>query len=602
MPPQAAQNKEENNMKLHRKHTLWLLTLLLSLVLLPAFSTGALAAEGTYVTAYTDASGTHHIYSGGQTKLDGFALGDVILKGTTVVNDGYGWFLNKDVWSDYDSGAGPECGGFKNLLTNGRSYTFAFDAKIIYYHDFEGQNKADVLVASEVVNLAGAEISGSPFTYDGSAFFPTVTAGGTALTKGEAFVVGSGDDSRTNAGSYATTIYARNNDANYDTSAVNGANCKYYGSKAFEWSISKATITPTVTMADWTYGEKENDPSVTGNTGSGAVTYEYKVSGENDDTYTTAKPSVAGTYTVRATVAETANYYGDTATADFTIAPRAEEEAPKFTSHRMVLTSEIGLQFRVAFPDSFDAEGCYVNFVVSDGRNFDVQYEDAQSVPGSTTDKYFNCPLNALELADTVTATLHYGAGQEKTNTYSAMTYFNAARGLNTPVLTNLVSSLQDLGHYIGAAEWTDNNTPHAAIAAMSTPSVDTATAGVSEKDVTCDNGNLAEVKVSLTLAENTVINLYVKPAAGVTITNYKGTKTIDEETYYLIQSDKFGPKLLGTDQNIIVETSAGETTVSVSAMAYVNKGLSAESTMTPAQKTALAAFYNYFVAAYAYE
>lgn len=83
--------------------------------------------------------------------------------------------------------------------------------------------------------------------------------------------------------------------------------------------VNKANITPSVTMDGWTYGDTPNDPIVSGNTGEGDVTYEYKVSTADDSTYTNTKPSDAGTYTVRATVDATANYNGGSATTDFTI-------------------------------------------------------------------------------------------------------------------------------------------------------------------------------------------------------------------------------------------------------------------------------------------
>lgn len=83
--------------------------------------------------------------------------------------------------------------------------------------------------------------------------------------------------------------------------------------------IAKANISPTVSMANWTYGGTASTPSVSGNSGNGTVTYHYKVSTAADSTYTTTKPSAAGTYTVRASVAATTNYNAGTATKNFTI-------------------------------------------------------------------------------------------------------------------------------------------------------------------------------------------------------------------------------------------------------------------------------------------
>ncbi|MBP5467160.1 MAG: hypothetical protein J6Y43_06340, partial [Clostridia bacterium] len=74
----------------------------------------------------------------------------------------------------------------------------------------------------------------------------------------------------------------------------------------------------SVNMPSWVYGETPSDPSV--NLPFDApIIYEYKLIDADDSTYTTEKPSAEGRYTVRATLEETDNYYGATATADFTV-------------------------------------------------------------------------------------------------------------------------------------------------------------------------------------------------------------------------------------------------------------------------------------------
>ena len=85
-----------------------------------------------------------------------------------------------------------------------------------------------------------------------------------------------------------------------------------------------SAITPTVSIKGWNYGAYDaetNAPSVTGNTGNGAVTYDYKVKGAADISYSADVPTEAGNYTVRATIAAAGHYLGNTATTDFTITP-----------------------------------------------------------------------------------------------------------------------------------------------------------------------------------------------------------------------------------------------------------------------------------------
>ena len=73
----------------------------------------------------------------------------------------------------------------------------------------------------------------------------------------------------------------------------------------------------------WKAGEKGFDPVINGLPSQyGTPAIEYKVKGADDNTYTTAKPTAAGEYTVRANFSATDNYNAFSATADFTIASK----------------------------------------------------------------------------------------------------------------------------------------------------------------------------------------------------------------------------------------------------------------------------------------
>jgi hypothetical protein len=117
--------------------------------------------------------------------------------------------------------------------------------------------------------------------------------------------------------------YTNNTNAGTATVTVTGAGLYAGTSMSATFTISKADITPTVSINNWTYGETASDPIVSGNPGNGAVTCQYKVRDADDSTYSETVPNDAGKYTVRATVAETDNYLGATATADFTIAKKS---------------------------------------------------------------------------------------------------------------------------------------------------------------------------------------------------------------------------------------------------------------------------------------
>lgn len=116
----------------------------------------------------------------------------------------------------------------------------------------------------------------------------------------------------TAAGSAYYVWYYVKGDSNHNDTAIS--------TSAVNVTIAKASISPTVSMAGWTYGGTATSPSVSGNPGSGSVTYSYKLTSDPDTSYSSTKPSNAGSYTVRAVIAETSNYLGATCTNTFTIA------------------------------------------------------------------------------------------------------------------------------------------------------------------------------------------------------------------------------------------------------------------------------------------
>ncbi len=95
--------------------------------------------------------------------------------------------------------------------------------------------------------------------------------------------------------------------------------------KDYTLTISRASITPTVNMTGYMYGGTKSTPSVTGNTGNGAVTYYYNTTNSNSNgtlwsTVTSSTSLNAGTYYMYAVISETANYSGATTLAKaFTI-------------------------------------------------------------------------------------------------------------------------------------------------------------------------------------------------------------------------------------------------------------------------------------------
>ncbi|MDE7168141.1 MAG: hypothetical protein K2O28_04755 [Clostridia bacterium] len=156
----------------------------------------------------------------------------------------------------------------------------------------------------------------SAYTYDGNAKTPTPTISynGTALTKD----------------THYTLSYNRNTNASTSTAKAQvivtgkGDNCE--GSKTFDFTINKGSITPTLSYGTVTYGTKSGDPTVGGNSGNGTVTYSISTVGctgsATIDTNGILTPTKAGTVKVTATVAATDNYNSGSKEITVTIGAR----------------------------------------------------------------------------------------------------------------------------------------------------------------------------------------------------------------------------------------------------------------------------------------
>ena len=116
-------------------------------------------------------------------------------------------------------------------------------------------------------------------------------------------------DAPENAGVYTLTVTVKGTE-NYNGTEVTSDS----------FTVSRQSITSRVSILGWVYGQydaNKNAPFVTSNPGKGDVKYTYAVYGT--DEFVSAVPENAGSYTVKAVIAETANYTEAYATLDFEI-------------------------------------------------------------------------------------------------------------------------------------------------------------------------------------------------------------------------------------------------------------------------------------------
>ena len=209
------------------------------------------------------------------------------------------------------------------------------------------------------------KFSSAEFTYNGEVQKPGLQ---TSLTAEDYSAVYS-DESSKIVGSYTVTVTGKGN---------------YTGSVTCTYTIIKANGSGSVTMADYTYGDKAPAPVATSATnGTAGVSYTYE--GRYGTTYAKNEtaPTNAGSYTVTARFKESTNATECTATANFTIHPKGLV-ADKFTLNQIEFTyngeaqkptvsvadgSNLaeGTDYTVEFPESTNA-GSYTVKVMGRGN------------------------------------------------------------------------------------------------------------------------------------------------------------------------------------------------------------------------------------------
>ena len=156
----------------------------------------------------------------------------------------------------------------------------------------------DFTINKKVVTIPEAKDGITSFVYTGSEI--TLEFAASAL-----YTVSS--NTATNAGAYKA-ILTLTDSKNYAWDGVAGA------SATVDFAITKAdAVISGLAISGWVYGSAANDPSAA--TNFGTVVFSYYSGATKLD----AKPTDAGAYTVKATVAGTANFNGAEAEASFVI-------------------------------------------------------------------------------------------------------------------------------------------------------------------------------------------------------------------------------------------------------------------------------------------
>ncbi|MCR4840192.1 MAG: cell wall-binding repeat-containing protein [Lachnospiraceae bacterium] len=240
-------------------------------------------------------------------------------------------------------------------------------------------------------DLADAEVFIDNWTYLDSPKVPYVTGNTEGANVTYMYKVKDADDS-----TYTTTVPSLA--GNYTIKAVIAATAGYNGAEVVkDFEIYKKAPTLTLSLEGWTYGDDANECVLTGNIEEGEVTYTYyldeectvKTTAENSGAAEEgAVPVDAGTYFVKADVAETANYLAGDATATFTIAKKAVtltvndsektygNDDPEFTANAEGLVGEDTLNYEFERAEGENAGDYNVTAVLGENPNYDVTVAD----------------------------------------------------------------------------------------------------------------------------------------------------------------------------------------------------------------------------------
>ena len=281
------------------------------------------------------------------------------------------------------------------------------------------------------------------------------------------------------------------------------------------------------------------------------------------------------------------------------VEPETPTEKPSFGNCSVVLSGQIGMNFYMNLPDAY-TDGT-MEFTVGD------RTATAAGVKQDDGRYKFTCCLTSVEMAEQITAVYTYeidGVPESVNKIISVQGYLdkmitNAENDPEFAKASALAKALWNYGYYAQLAVADGKNHPPMASDYIGDANLPSSISGF---DVTAslDNTMIVSATYSLTLDTETALNIYLTPAEGITLTkeNVSVAATGAYVEYavepvgsrYRVRITGIGAHELGTKITI----TAGTSTVTASALSYVQKCLANENAK-PEAKNAAAALYRYY-------
>jgi len=263
----------------------------------------SLNAKALYITGEcTGASVTLTLNNNGSTSSVTSVYGQTLSNITPPTRTGYtfkGYFTGENGTGLQVYGANGQ-GTVSNFTTNTTVYAYWLANDLT----FDNQTLNNASYGTVYTSNAFTAVTGG----SGSYIYTIINDGGTGATLNSSNRTISFPSATIAVGTYKITVQATDSTLNKKIDST------------MTITINKGNINPTVSMSGYTYAGTKQNPTISGNTGNGTVTYYYNTSNSNSggtawSTVSNATSLNAGTYYMYATVGATAGYNGATTSA-----------------------------------------------------------------------------------------------------------------------------------------------------------------------------------------------------------------------------------------------------------------------------------------------
>ncbi len=323
--------------------------------------------------------------------------------------------------------------------------------------------------------------------------------------------------------------------------------------------------------------------------------------------------------------------------ANVTVTATWSSVKPVFALQNLALGEQIGVRFWMDLSMLSETEkaSSQMTFAVSgkDGATTRVPYASRETTEtyGGKAYAVFRCTLNAIQMADRITATFAYAAdadGQTRSvsTEYSIQAYITGydAYVAQHPdafpdAMTDLVHALANYGHYAqpflaSIRGWTcgDESADHREMTTCyGMPSTQNALNGTSAA-VISDNEDVG-ITYALYLDSKTGLRVFFQPKNGyagdiaITVDNQQAAYTVTSQTsateagWYQVQIKNIRPSELAAEHTVTATTNNGQASITLSALSYAHALISGNLYADQGGPSAMAALYAYHAATAAY-